>query len=83
MTAILQSLRHSITMENKLKEKEQLLRTAMELLYTMTQTAEVQIQEGRSSVEDMETFVLSGKFLNAHYGKSFDTREVERTLDTL
>lgn len=77
------TLKLAIRKETKEREKDQLLRTALELLNAMTQTFEIQVQEGRSSNEDAETFVLSAKFLNAHADKKYDTREVERILDTL
>lgn len=67
------TLKLAIRKETKEREKEQLLRTALELLNSRIATMEVQMQEGRGdySEQDIEDYELSARFLNLHYGKKY------------
>lgn len=67
------TLKLAIRKESKEREKDQLLRTALELLNRRIQTMEVQMQENRGdySEEDKEDWLLSARFLNLHYGKKY------------
>jgi hypothetical protein len=54
------------------KQKDEVLRTALELLNRYTATAEVKLQEGRiESEEDHETYIQSAKLLNKYYGRKY------------
>lgn len=77
MTALTDTLlKLSIKKEIKERNKEQLFRTALELLNRRIQTMEVQLQEGRGdySEQDIEDYELSARFLNLHYGKKYNTK---------
>lgn len=59
-------------MENRLKEKDEQLRTAMRLLNEYTATEEIKLQEGRIESEaERDLYFESATFLNKYYNKKY------------
>ncbi len=84
MTALTQALNHSITMEQKLRAKDEVIEELLELLNRYTATAEVKIQEGRIESEaDCETYIQSAKLLNKYYGKKYSVSGVEELMNKI
>jgi hypothetical protein len=76
MTALTQSLNHSITMEQKLRAKDEVIEQLLELLNRYTATAEIKIQEGRiESEQEAQDYLESAKLLNQYYGKNYSVSE--------
>jgi hypothetical protein len=82
---ITNTLKLSIEKENKEKQEKEVLRTALELLDRRIQTMQVQINENRGdySYKDLEDFILSAKFLNNHYGRTYSFLGVEEILNKI
>jgi ABC-type transporter Mla subunit MlaD len=85
MTALTtQALNHSITMEQKLRAKDEVIAELLELLNRYTATAEVKLQEGRiESEQEAQDYLESAKLLNQYYGKKYSISGVEELMNKI
>lgn len=84
MTANSGLLNFSIRKQADQKQKDEVLRTALELLNRYTATAEVKLQEGRiESEQEIQDYLESAKLLNQYYGRKYSVSGVEELMNKI